>query len=128
MTGATKRDVLVAACAVSAGIHGALAPEHFEESAVAGAGFAASAVLLVVLVVALRSRTHEALVLACTAATLASLVVLYAVAAATGIPVLHPDVDSVDGLAVSTKVVELAGLWLAVDLLHRNPLAQGAHA
>jgi drug/metabolite transporter (DMT)-like permease len=127
MTETAKRDLLVVACAISAGIHAALAPEHFEESMVTGAGFAASAALLAVLVVALRRPRHAALASGLTATTLAALIVLYAVAAATGIPVLHPDVDPVDRIAVATKAVELVGLALALDLL-RHPHREGATA
>jgi hypothetical protein len=90
MTETAKRDLLVVACAISAGIHAALAS-------------------------------------GLTATTLAALIVLYAVAAATGIPVLHPDVDPVDRIAVATKAVELVGLALAHDLL-RHPHREGATA
>ena len=38
-----KADVVILACAISAGIHGALAPHHFSEGAGAGFGFVASA-------------------------------------------------------------------------------------
>ena len=34
-------------------------------------------------------------------------------AVTTGIPVLHPDVDPVEGLAVATKAVEAVGLVIA---------------
>ena len=34
-----RGDVVILACAISAGIHGALVPTHFDEGAGAGAGF-----------------------------------------------------------------------------------------
>ena len=34
-----ERDTVIVACAVSAGIHAALTPEHFDEGFGAGAGF-----------------------------------------------------------------------------------------
>jgi uncharacterized protein (DUF1499 family) len=37
---------VILACAISAGIHGALVPEHFDEGAGAGLGFASATVLL----------------------------------------------------------------------------------
>jgi hypothetical protein len=37
-----SRDVVILACAISAGIHGALAPKHFAEGVGAGAGFVAA--------------------------------------------------------------------------------------
>ena len=40
------RDVVILACAVSAGIHGALVPAHLDEGTGAGVGFAAATVLL----------------------------------------------------------------------------------
>ena len=43
---AIERDVLILTCAISAGIHAALVPEHFAEGAGAGGGFVASVVLL----------------------------------------------------------------------------------
>ena len=39
-----RADVVILACAVSAGIHGALVPEHFAEGTGAGLGFVVAAV------------------------------------------------------------------------------------
>jgi hypothetical protein len=44
-----RADVVILACAISAGIHGALVPGHFEEGAGAGLGFVLAAVLLAAL-------------------------------------------------------------------------------
>ena len=41
-----RADVVILACAVSAGIHGALARGHFEDGAGAGLGFVAAAATL----------------------------------------------------------------------------------
>ena len=79
------RDALVVACAVSAGVHAALTPEHLREEPAAGA-------------------------------VLAGLLVLYAVAVTTGVPLLHPDVEPADGLGLVTKAVELVGLLAVVRL------------
>ena len=117
------RDVLIAACAISAGIHAALAPEHLAEGAAAGAAFAASAALLACLAVAL-TRFPSPLVLAATAATFGGLIVAYAFAVTTGLPGLHPEPETLDGLALFTKAVELTGLAAATDLLRlRGALA-----
>ncbi len=51
-----RRDVVILGCAVSAGIHGALAPAHFAEGAGAGLGFVASTILLAGLAVFLTVR------------------------------------------------------------------------
>ena len=55
-----RTDAVVLACAISAGIHAALAPDHFRETAAAGVGFVASAVLLAVLAVVLTRRPSNA--------------------------------------------------------------------
>ena len=51
-----RGDVVILACAVSAGIHAALVPEHFAEGTGAGVGFAVAAVLLTALVVIALTR------------------------------------------------------------------------
>jgi VIT1/CCC1 family predicted Fe2+/Mn2+ transporter len=112
-------DIVILACAVSAGVHGALVPDHFHEGTGPGVGFVLGAVLPAGLAVVLTHRPTR-LALAFTAAVLAGLIASYAVAVTTGIPVLHPDVEAVDGLALVTKAVEAAGLLTAVGLV-RHP-------
>ena len=51
-----KGDVVILACAISAGIHGALVPGHFDEGTGAGLGFVAATVALAGLVVWLTWR------------------------------------------------------------------------
>jgi hypothetical protein len=111
-----ERDVVIVACAVSAGIHAALTPEHFSEGAGAGIGFLAAAVALAGVVVAL-TRSAGALALAAASATLTGLIVAYAFAITSGVPVLHPEPETVDGLAVATKAIEALGLVAATHLL-----------
>jgi hypothetical protein len=112
----SERDLVIVTCAVSAGIHAALTPEHFGEGAGAGAGFLAATLALAGLVVALtRSAGPPALVL--TTVTMTGLIVAYALAVTTGVPLLHPEVESVDGLALTTKAVEAVGLVTAAHLL-----------
>jgi hypothetical protein len=114
-----KGDVVILACAISAGIHGALVPAHLDEGTGAGLGFAAAAVALAGLVLWLtwRPRSRSALVFA--AATFAGLLGSYALAITTGFPVLHPDPEPVDGLALATKAIEALGLLVATRLLWR---------
>jgi len=111
-----ERDLVIVACAISAGIHAALTPEHFGEGAGAGVGFLVSAVSLAGLVVAL---THDAgpPELAATTFTLAGLLVAYVLAITSGVPVLHPEAEPVGGLALGTKAVEVVGLVAAAHLL-----------
>jgi hypothetical protein len=114
-----EREVIIVVCAVSAGVHAALTPDHLAEGTGAGVGFAASAVALGVLVVALTRRPGAAVV-AGAAALLAGLLASYALAVTTGLPLVHPEPEPVDGLALFTKAVELAGLLAAADLLRRR--------
>ncbi len=114
-----QRDVLILACAISAGIHAALVPEHLEEGRAAAGGFAVSAVLLGVLAIALTYRVTPFLLFAA-GALMTGLLVSYALAITTGVPILHPDVEPVEGLAVFTKAVEIAGLVAAADLLLKD--------
>ncbi len=118
-----RRDIAILACAISAGLHGALVPDHFDEGTGAGLGFAAATVLLAALVVALTLRPASALPLTGAAALFAGLLVSYALATTTGVPVLHPDPEPVDGLALATKAIEAIGLLAALDILRRGRLA-----
>jgi hypothetical protein len=116
---AVERDLVIVACAISAGIHAALTPDHLAEHAALGAGFAVAAPLLIVLAVAL-TRVVSTAALAGAAALFGGLLVGYALAVTTGLPVLHPDPEAVDGLAVFTKAVELVGLLAATSLLSQQ--------
>jgi hypothetical protein len=116
---AVERDVIIVACAISAGIHAALTPDHLAEHVALGAGFAVAAALLIVLAVAL-TRVVSTAALAGATAIFGGLLVGYALAVTTGLPVLHPDTEAVDGLAVFTKAVELVGLLAATSLLSRQ--------
>lgn len=116
-----RGDVVILACAISAGVHAALAPDHFEEGTAAGIGFVVSAVLLAVLAVVL-TKTPSQAALVSAIAIFAGLIVAYALVVTTGVPVLHPDVEAVDGLALFTKAVEVAGIAAAWGLVRRPPL------
>jgi hypothetical protein len=120
------RDVVIVACAISAGIHGALAPGHFDESAGGGVGFVGATLILAGLVVWLNRRPESRLALAAAAATFAGLIGSYALATRTGVPVLHPEPEPVDGLALATKAIEAVGLLAATSLL-RRPFAVTLH-
>jgi hypothetical protein len=115
---ALRIDSVIVACAVSAGIHAALAPDHFKEGIGAGVGFVVATVLLGVLAVVL-TRSPSQVAFGAAAAVFAGLIVSYLLVIATGIPVLHPDVEAVDGLAVFTKVVEAIGLVATASLVKR---------
>jgi hypothetical protein len=118
------RDVLIVACGISAGIHGALAPEHFAEGMGAGIGFVAAAVGLGALAVALTLRPPSAPALVGSALLFAGLIVSYVLAITSGLPVLHPEPEPVEGLALVTKAIEAVGLFAALHLL--RPRRSGA--
>lgn len=114
---------MIVACAISAGIHAALAPEHSAESAAMGVAFVTSAAALAVLAVLLTvDATTEAL--AAAAGLFAALIVGYVLAITTGLPVLHPNQEPVEGIALFTKAVELAGLIAAVELIRRRHVSR----
>ena len=113
------RTALVVACAISAGIHAGLAPAHLRQEPAVGAGFLASVLLLAALSVTLTASPTSLAPVAAASLVLAGLVVVYAIATTTGIPVLHPEAEPVDGLALATKAIELAGLAVALGLVVR---------
>jgi hypothetical protein len=119
---ARRSRIVVLASAISAGIHGALAPEHFEEGAGAGLGFVVATVLLVGLAIWLTLRPHDRRGIAGAALMFVGVIVSYALATTTGLPIVHPDPEPVDGLAVATKAIEAVGLLAATSLLWR-PIA-----
>jgi hypothetical protein len=127
VTGAVvERDLVVVACAISAGVHAALMPSHFGESTAMGGGFLAATGVLGGLAVAI-SRHLGSAALVATAMTLAGLIASYALAVTFGLPMLHPDPEPVDGIGVATKLVEAVGLAAALDLLRRGLPALAFH-
>jgi hypothetical protein len=112
-----RGDIVILSCAVSAGVHGALVPDHLEEDIAAGLGFVGATALLAVLVVGLTVRPENALLLAAAAAVFVGLLVSYLLAITTGFPILHPEPEPVDGLALGTKAIEAVGLLAASSLL-----------
>lgn len=113
---AAEHDLLILACAISAGIHAALAPEHFTESALAGAGFAAAAVLLAVTVLGLTLRPASPVPPAAAVLLLTGLLTAYLLTVTSGLPLLHPQPEAADSLALVTKAVEAVGLVAACRL------------
>jgi hypothetical protein len=114
------RDVLIVACAISAGIHAALSPGHFAEGTGSGLGFAVAAVLLSGIAAGLTIRPASMVAVAAAGAVLAGLLASYALATTIGIPLLHPDPEPVDGVGLATKAIEAIGLLVAMHLLRRG--------
>lgn len=119
MTFAEPRvDVVVLCCAISAGIHAALVPSHFEDGTGPGVGFiAAAAAPALCAIVLTRSPSRRSLL--ATAAVLAGLIGAYLLVIAHGLPVLHPEQEPVEALAVWTKAVEALGVVVAARYVVR---------
>jgi len=119
-----ERDTVIVACAVSAGIHAALTPEHFDEGFGAGVGFLAATVLLGGLVLALIWQPASIVAMGAAGVVLAGLLASYVLATTTGLPLLHPEPEPLDGLALATKAVEALGLAAVLHLIgYRRPAA-----
>jgi hypothetical protein len=112
-------NVVIAACAVSAGVHAALVPDHLAEGTGAGLAFLGSAIVLAGLAAALTRRPSTAALIG-TIALLAGLIGSYAAAITSGLPLLHPMPEPVEGLAVFAKAVEAVGVLAAAHLLLRD--------
>ncbi len=119
MIDSLRRDVVIRACAISAGIHGALAPSHFGVGAAAGGSFVVAAAVLAALAVALTRRPEDGRLVLGAALILGGLIVAYGAAVTTGLPLVHPHAEPIDGLALVTKAFEASGLVAAATLLGR---------
>ncbi len=113
-------DVVILVCAISAGIHAALVPAHFEEGAGPGVGFVLATAGLAAAAVAL-TRDPSRVALSLTGALLAGLIVSYLLVIWAGLPVLHPEQEPVEALAVCTKAIEALGLVLVWRSVRRTP-------
>jgi CHASE2 domain-containing sensor protein len=114
-----ERDAVIVACAISAGIHAALTPDHVAEGTGAGLGFLGAAVSLGALIAVL-TRRPSAVALLATVAVLSGLLGSYVLAITSGLPLLHPEPEPVTGLALFTKAIEICGLLAASHLLWRG--------
>ena len=83
-------------------------------------GFVASAVALAGVAVWLTARPASRLALAGAAFVFVGLLASYALAVTSGLPLLHPEPESVDGLALATKAIEALGFVAASSLLWRH--------
>jgi hypothetical protein len=111
-------DIVILVCAISAGVHGALVKDHFQEGTGAGVGFVVATVLLAAVAIILTHHRSQ-LVVVGAAVILAGLIVSYMLVITTGVPVLHPDVEAVNGLALFSKTIEVLGLLAASSLIRR---------
>ena len=108
--------IVVGACAISAGAHAALVPEHLREAPQLGVAFVVAVGLLVAAAVALAIRPDSLRAARGAALLLAGLIAFYAASRSTGIPLLEPHAESLDAVGVTTKLVEGVGLVFALRL------------
>jgi hypothetical protein len=111
-----SNKIVVFACAASAGAHAGLVPEHLYAEPRVGVAFLVAIVLLLATTAALTIRPDDPRIATAAAVLFASLIVAYAASRTTGIPLLAPDREALDTVGVATKVVEVAGLALALWL------------
>jgi peptidoglycan/LPS O-acetylase OafA/YrhL len=115
-----SRNVVLIACAASAGMHAGLVPSHLVENLWLGIAFAASVGLLLALIVALwRAGDPRRPAAAAAAVVLAALVVAYSLSRTVGLAPLAKDVEPVDAIGLLTQGVQVAGLVAALLLCHR---------
>ena len=108
--------LLVLALAASAGVHAALVPAHAAETPLPGAMFALSALALAGVALWV-DHTSGPVALAAAVLLLSSLLAAYAATRLVALPPLA-HTEAVDALGTATKLVEAAGLVLALRLFH----------
>jgi hypothetical protein len=128
---AVAARIVVAACAVSAGAHAGLVPEHVREAPQVGVAFVLAAALLLAAAITLAIRPDSLGAARGAALLLAGLVTCYTASRTTGIPLLEPHAEPLDAVGVTTKLVEVVGLVFAFSLSRplggrRSPLTQEA--
>jgi hypothetical protein len=109
---------LIAAGAVGAGVHAAIAPEHLREWAPLGASFVAAAIVLALGVAALAARPDEPRLAAALAAALGMVAAAYVLTRLVALSPLDLEREPFDALGICTSAIEAAGVLLAVRI-HR---------
>jgi hypothetical protein len=117
--GALAHGLLVA-CAFSAGVHVALAPDHLGESALLGLGFLGSAAFLLALGLGIYARPDSLRLPSLIALLGGALIAAYVASRTVGLPVLHPAPEAVDPVGVITKGAEVVAVVLSLHLFVEN--------
>ena len=112
------RNVVLIACAASAGVHAGLVPAHLDENLWLGVAFAGSVGLLLALTVSLARIGGPRPRAAPAAAVLAALIVAYSLSRTVGLAPLEEHVEPVDAIGLLTQGVQAAGLVAALLLCH----------
>jgi hypothetical protein len=115
-----SRNIVLVACAASAGVHAGLVPSHLRENLWLGIAFAATVGLLLSLIVSLWGVGGPRRLAALAAAVLAALIVAYSLSRTVGLAPLEEDVEPVDAIGLLTQGVQVAGLIAALHLCHQS--------
>jgi plastocyanin len=113
-----RRNLLLAAVAFSAAVHGFLAPEHLREEPLLGVLFVVGASVELALVLLLAARPSRAAIVAATL-SLAGMLFAYVPFILFELPGFPMTPEPVERMALLTKAVELTGLAVAMTLLAR---------
>jgi hypothetical protein len=119
-----EQSALVAAGAVAAGVHAAIAPEHLREWLPLGASFVAVAIVLGVVVAAVALRPDERRFVAALAVLLGLVAVAYLATRLVALPPLDPGREAFDSLGIGTSAIEVLGVLIAIHV-HRPALSSG---
>jgi peptidoglycan/LPS O-acetylase OafA/YrhL len=112
------RNVVLVACAASAGVHAGLVPSHLVENLWLGIAFAGSVGLLLALIVSLGRTGDPRRRAAPAAAVLAALIAAYSLSRTVGLAPLEEHLEAVDAIGLLTQGVQVAGLIAALLLCH----------
>jgi hypothetical protein len=107
---------VVAACAASAGAHGALVPQRIQRQPRLGVAFIAATIVLVVLAVPITDTPTESWVRPAAVLGLATLIGAFALNIRAGIPWPADHAEPLDIVGLGTKSVEALGLAFSLRL------------
>ena len=107
---------LIVVCAISAGVHVALIPEHWREARLIAVGFLLAALGLAGCACLLDRHPPSARLVAVAGALLVALIAGYAFTRIAPFAALVGHAEEVDALGLTTKAVELVGLGLVLSI------------
>lgn len=121
------RQLSIAACMVSALVHGMLVAQHAASEPALAAAFLTATGALLVAAALLHAGEASAATAAGTAVLLFALVAAYAVDRTVGLPLSSAHgsahAEGIDTLGLATKAIELIGAAAALSLLFRHEAA-----
>lgn len=110
------RNVVLMACAASAGVHAGLVPSHLAENVWLGIAFTGAVGLLLALTMSVARTGHPRGPAAAAAVLMAVLIVAYSLSRTVGLTPLEEHVEPVDALGVLTQAAQVGGLIAALFL------------